>query len=106
MSKSTSEEFQDKIGLRAASGFVGLKNFGCTCYMNSLLQQLFMIPDIWYGILSSDPILDAGESLEENVLFAVQLIFSNLLETEKQYYAPDNFIKAFKFYGEDVNVWV
>ena len=65
-----------------------------------------MIPDLRYGILSSDPILDVGEQLEQNVLFAVQLIFSNLLESEKQYYAPENFIKAFKFYGEEINPWI
>lgn len=23
--------------MRAASGYVGLRNFGCTCYMNSLI---------------------------------------------------------------------
>ena len=28
---------------RAASGYVGLTNLGCICYMNSLLQQLYMI---------------------------------------------------------------
>ena len=40
--------------MRAASGYVGLRNFGCTCYMNSLIQQLFMIPEFRAGILKAE----------------------------------------------------
>jgi ubiquitin carboxyl-terminal hydrolase 9/24 len=35
------------------SGFVGLRNPGCICYMNSLLQQIYMTPTLRYGLLSS-----------------------------------------------------
>ena len=42
----------DKI--KSASGYVGLKNLGCTCYMNSFFQQLFMIPDFRKAILQCD----------------------------------------------------
>jgi len=29
---------------KSSSGFVGLKNPACLCYMNSIMQQLYMIP--------------------------------------------------------------
>ena len=33
-------EYQPPIGPRPQNGFVGLKNAGATCYMNSVLQQV------------------------------------------------------------------
>ena len=36
----TEWEYQPSIGCRPLKGFVGLKNAGATCYMNSVLQQV------------------------------------------------------------------
>lgn len=35
------------------SGYVGLRNPGCICYMNSFLQQLYMTPTLRYGIMAA-----------------------------------------------------
>ncbi|CAH3106557.1 unnamed protein product [Porites lobata] len=42
------------IGPRPYKGYVGLKNAGATCYMNSVIQQLFMIPELREGVLEVD----------------------------------------------------
>jgi ubiquitin carboxyl-terminal hydrolase 34 len=34
--------------------FVGLRNLGCICYLNSMLQQFFMIPAFRYNLLCVD----------------------------------------------------
>lgn len=44
-------EYYPPVGSRPMGGFVGLKNAGATCYMNSVLQQLFMVENIKRGVL-------------------------------------------------------
>ncbi|XP_013401949.1 probable ubiquitin carboxyl-terminal hydrolase FAF-X isoform X1 [Lingula anatina] len=58
----TEWEYLPPVGPRPYKGFVGLKNAGATCYMNSVLQQLFMIDPIRRGILAVE---GAVEELEE-----------------------------------------
>lgn len=50
----TEWEYLPPVGQCPSNGFVGLKNAGATCYMNAVIQQLFMIPTIRDGILSAD----------------------------------------------------
>ena len=63
------------VDSRSAAGFVGLKNGGATCYMNSVLQQLYMTPGIAEYILAIDV-----ENMDEerSVLVTPQLILSAL----------------------------
>lgn len=103
------KEFDSDVGIKQASGYVGLKNFGCTCYMNALLQQLYMLPDLRRAVLdvqfqTDGP--DAQDQLDENVLHQLQGIFANLQESEKSYFIPRGFVNTFKFYGEPINVRV
>uniref|UniRef100_A0A336MFC5 ubiquitinyl hydrolase 1 n=1 Tax=Culicoides sonorensis TaxID=179676 RepID=A0A336MFC5_CULSO len=125
-------EYLPPVGPRPNRGFVGLKNAGATCYMNSVLQQLFMVQSIRVGILSAsgaclDPNEDfTGESEpvksdndrffmtpEKNntrknyhvgILKYVQAIFAHLGHSSLQYYIPRGLWAHFKLQGEPVNL--
>ncbi|KAJ8679779.1 hypothetical protein QAD02_015566 [Eretmocerus hayati] len=65
-------DYLPAVGPRPPNGFVGLKNAGATCYMNSVLQQLYMVRSIRVGLLAAegaatDPNEDfSGEERTEN----------------------------------------
>jgi ubiquitin C-terminal hydrolase len=90
--------------------FIGLRNYGCTCYLNSLIQQLFMIPSFRDNIFSV-PILENKENkfhdLDKNPLYQLQLLFANLSSSLKQFHTPMHFIKSFNaFNNEPINVGI
>lgn len=85
---------------RAECGFVGLLNQGATCYMNSLMQQFFMIPQFRYSILS---LVDTDENKAESLLWQFQLLLSTLLASERKFYDTRPFFGAYKDNGEAVN---
>jgi len=83
---------------RSKLGYVGIKNLGCICYMNSILQQFYMIPTFRYGILSV-------ECTEEGFLCQLQKMFAFLEASERQAYDPKDFCSTFKdLDGNPVNV--
>lgn len=88
---------------KSPSGYVGLRNLGATCYMNSLIQQLYMIPEFRYGLFSV-PIKEEMEApLKENILYQLQVMLSNLQESEKKYYDTQDFCRAYKYEGQPIN---
>ena len=40
---------------KAECGFVGLQNQGATCYLNSLIQSMYMTPELRHGLFGIDP---------------------------------------------------
>jgi ubiquitin carboxyl-terminal hydrolase 9/24 len=50
----TEWDYMPPVGPRPAHGFVGLKNAGATCYMNSVIQQLYMVESIRVGLLAAE----------------------------------------------------
>ena len=70
--------------------YIGLKNMTATCYLNSIIQQLYMIP------MFRETILKIKNSSKNNVLFELQLLFSALKIYEFAYYDPRSFVEINK----------
>ena len=90
----------------SSTGFVGLKNLSCLCYINSVIQQFFMIPLFQNAILSLpiDPSLKEEDD-NDNLLFQLEKMFYYLKNSEKQYYNPQFFVFSFKDYdGNPTNI--
>ncbi|CAD8169747.1 unnamed protein product [Paramecium pentaurelia] len=113
------------LGVKGSHGFVGLRNLGATCYINSLLQQFYMNIPLRKGILNGQimitemkaplifdnissidsPILQ--RKLTDHTLHQLQLVFIQLQESVKQYINPHQLIKTLKGYdGEVINVLI
>ena len=70
--------------------YIGLKNMTATCYLNSIIQQLYMIPQF------RETILKISNSSKNNILYELQLLFSALKIYEFAYYDPRSFVVANK----------
>ena len=92
-------------------GHVGLKNIGCICYMNSIMQQMYMVPTFRYAIMGSDdhetPKPSESGRLtvdDDNILHQLQTMYTFLTYSEKEDYNPKYFCYSFKdFDGNPTN---
>jgi len=71
-----------------STAFVGLDNLTNTCYMNSILQQLFMIPCFRTMVLKVD------NPKANDVLYQSKFLMSVLLKLDKQSFTPRNFFES------------
>ena len=87
---------------------IGLKNFGATCYLNGLFQQMFMNPLFSRDLLSFDFSTKPDIDLTSSVMYNMQLGFANLRYSCLGVYPPLEFIKSFKkaFNGQPIQFGV
>ena len=72
------------------SSFVGLKNLGCTCYMNSLLQVFFNFIPFRESLLKCE-----CKEEPKNSLYQIKKLFYSLKYLHINYYNPESFTKNF-----------
>ncbi|KAK7098092.1 ubiquitin carboxyl-terminal hydrolase 38-like isoform X2 [Littorina saxatilis] len=73
---------------KSDTGKTGIFNLGNTCYMNSILQTLFMCDDFRRQTLARTA------SLEEGLLHKLQGVFASLLLSQRPAVAPMKFLTA------------
>jgi ubiquitin C-terminal hydrolase len=89
---------------KSATGYVGLQNQGATCYMNSVVQQLFGVPQLRERLAR----IEVGETRASDsraVLEQLQVLFANLSESLRRAYDTIDFCRTLKDYdGQPINV--
>ena len=81
------------------SEYVGIRNLGSFCYLNSIIQFLYMIPQFKYSIMSVNDNKDSikSEFLEDdNLLHQLQRLFTYLSYTSYGEVIPKNLILSVK----------
>ncbi len=83
--------------MRAPCGYVGLRNLSNTCYLNSLITQLYMHTDFRAFIMSIE-LIDPDDT--QDLLQYTKKIFGFMQESYRRFIDPVDFVQSIKTYDD------
>lgn len=93
---------EKKRSMTGTASYAGMKNYGCICYMISMVQQFYMVPQFRYQLFkavdTTPPKIEdyKDRKIDDNMLRQFQKLFGFLELSERQYADPFDFCFAFK----------
>lgn len=82
------EPLHPKLVAKSKTGKTGVTNLGNTCYMNSVIQALFMASDFRHAVM----LLKDGDS--QSLMMKLQWLFAFLEHSQRPAISPSSFLKA------------
>jgi uncharacterized UBP type Zn finger protein len=85
--------------------YCGLRNLGCICYMNSMMQQFFMVAPFRYNLMCVDDGVAANPQkhhkqsdliVDDNMLHQIQKLVAHLELSQRTEYNPTEFCFSYK----------
>ncbi|KAL3593824.1 hypothetical protein FPOAC2_08125 [Fusarium poae] len=92
-----SYHFERSKALRAPCGYAGLQNLSNTCYLNSLMTQLYMNTGFRRFVLSCRV---RYPEINQQLLDNTQKLFGHMQESYLRYIDPTNFVNSIKTYDD------
>ena len=93
--------------IKKKSNYIGIRNLGTICYLNSVIQQLYMIPQFKYSIMGVDDKKEPQKSeylKDDNMLHQLQKLFTYLTYTSYGEVIPKELAFSIKNYeGQPIN---